>query len=87
MQDPFAAHVAGLTAPATRSEVVSPSDSEELATVTRGLYVGQTGNIRLRLLSGDTVTFANMQGGVLYPIRVRQVFSTGTTATGIVGLS
>lgn len=87
MQDPFAAHVAGLTAPATRPEVISPSDSEELATVTRGLYVGQTGNIRLRLLSGDTVTFANMQGGVLYPIRVRQVFATGTTATGILGLS
>jgi len=87
MQDAFAGHVAGLTAPATEPEPISPSDGEELGTVTRALYVGQTGNVRLRLLSGATVTLANMQGGMLYPIRVRQVFATGTTAADIVGLS
>lgn len=87
MQDAFAGHVAGLTAPATEAEPISPSDGEELGTVTRALYVGQPGTVRLRLLSGATVTLANMQGGMLYPIRARQVFATGTTAADIVGLS
>ena len=87
MQDAFAGHVAGLTAPATEPQPVVPSDSAELAAVTRALYVGQTGNVRVRLVSGAAVTFANMQGGVLYPIRVRQVFATGTTAADLVGLS
>lgn len=87
MQDAFAGHVAGLTAPASVPEAVSPSDTEELVAITRGLYIGQTGNVRVRLASGDVVTFANMQGGILYPIRVRQVLAAGTTATDIIGLS
>ena len=87
MSDSFANHSVSLTAPATRSEAISPGDTLELCQVTRALYVGQPSNVRVKTVTGDIVTLANMLGGVLYPIRVQQVFATGTTATDLVGLS
>lgn len=87
MQDEFAGHAVGLTSPASQAESISPSDSTELAHATRGLYVGQTGNVRAKTVTGEIVMFANMQGGLLYPVRIVQVMATGTTATDLVGLS
>ncbi len=85
--DTFADHAVGLTAPATRPETITPNDSADLSHTTRALYVGQTGNVRVQMVSGDIVTLANMQGGILYPIRASRVFATGTTASDLVGLS
>ena len=85
--DTFADHAVGLTAPATRPEAIVPNDSADLAHATRAIYVGQSGNVQVQTTSGDIVTLANMQGGILYPIRVVRVFATGTTATDLVGLS
>lgn len=87
MQDSFSDHAVGLTAPATHIEDITPSDTTDLARVTRALYVGQSGNVRVETASGDVVTLANMQGGVLYPIRIAKVFATGTTAADLGGLS
>jgi len=87
MQDEFNGYTVGLTAPAVRAEQITPSDGADLVHATRGLYVGQTGNVRVRTLTGDIVVLANMQGGILYPIRIAQVLATGTTATDLVGLS
>ena len=87
MQDAFADHAVGLTAPATHAATISPLDAVDLARATRAIYVGQTGNVRVQTTSGDIVTFANLQAGVLYPIRVARVFQTGTTAADLVGLS
>ncbi|MEX0279694.1 MAG: hypothetical protein AB3N13_00740 [Arenibacterium sp.] len=86
MQDDFADQTVALTAPATKAEVIAPDDANELAYFTRAIYVGSSGNLSVVMLSGDTVTLSNIQSGVIYPIRVRQVLSTGTTAAGIVGL-
>lgn len=87
MQDAFSDHSVGLTAPASHSEAVTPNDNTDLIQATRALYVGQTGNVRVRTISGQEVTFANLQGGVFYPIRIQRVFATGTTASDIIGLS
>jgi len=87
MQDAFADHALGLTAPATRAETVVPNDGADLTRVTRALFVGQTGNVRLRTVEGDVVTLANCQGGVFYPIRADRILATGTTASDLVGLS
>jgi hypothetical protein len=87
MPDAFATFVPGLTAPAIRSESITPSDGGELAAVTRALFVGQSGDVRAQLISGPVVTFMNMQAGSVYPLRIRQVLATGTTAGGLVGLS
>jgi hypothetical protein len=63
---------------------VTPADSVDLERVTRALHVGESGTLKVVMASGETVTLTGAQG--ILPIRVRQVFSTGTTATGITGL-
>lgn len=81
------AHPAAITAPATRAEAVTPHDVNELASVTRALYVGGAGNVALVMADGTAATLTAVPVGALLPIRVRQVKATGTTATNLVGLS
>lgn len=50
----------------------------------RGLYVGATGSVSVIMSTGDAVTFNSLAAGVIHPISVIQVNSSGTTATGII---
>lgn len=86
MQDEYANFSRNLTAPATAGEMITPNDAQDLGYATRGLYVGTGGTVVARMVSGDVVTFENMQGGSLYAIRLAQVMSTGTTASGLIGM-
>lgn len=74
------------TGPVTELEEIVASDSTDLQTVTRALNVATSGTVVVTTLEGQTgsVTIA---AGIPFPIRVTRVWSTGTTATGIVGLS
>lgn len=72
--------------PATRAFAVSPNDSADLAYVTRYLYVGVAGDVKVTTMDGDTVTLVGLAAGVLHPIRASKVFNTLTTAQSIVGL-
>ncbi len=65
---------------------VTPHDSNELAAVTRALWVGGAGNLVV-MFSGDsaTVTLVGVAAGTLLPIQVKLVH-TSTTATSIVAL-
>lgn len=87
MNDDFASHQPGLTSPAEAAFAVTPADASALPGTTRALYVGSPGALRVTMLSGDIVTFAAVQAGALYPLRVTRVWATGTTAGDIVGLS
>lgn len=73
--------------PATYAEAVTPSDTNELTRVSRALYVGNTGDVAVVMSSGGTITFAAVPSGTLLPVRVRQVKTTGTTASGIVSVA
>jgi hypothetical protein len=86
MADDFETHQAGLTSPAGAGAAITPSDATPLARATRAIFVGGTGNLRVTLTGGDTVTLSNVQGGMVYPLRAAYVLATGTTATGLVGL-
>lgn len=86
MADDFDTHQPGLTSPAEAAEAITPSDSTALARVTRAIWVGGAGDLRVTLLGGMTVTLAGAAAGMVYPLRVTQVLATGTTATGLVGL-
>lgn len=52
----------------------------------RSLYIGVTGDVAVTMLDDSTVTFSAVPAGMILPIVVKQVLSTGTTASGIVGL-
>lgn len=84
--DHFAGFGSGLESPATGLLVIAPSDGADLTVMPRALMVTQSGNVAVVMKDGSTGTLPALQAGVPYPIRVRRVLSTGTTATGIVGL-
>lgn len=71
--------------PAEGASAVTPNDSGNLIP-TKGLYIGGTGNVTVRMANGDdNILFASAPAGILY-ISVTRVYSTGTAATGIVAL-
>jgi hypothetical protein len=84
MNDTFRKHTRSLTSPPEHGAVVVPD--ADLCHVTRALYVGGGGNLRVRLQDGSELTLANVPAGTLIPIRVVRVLATGTSATQIVGL-
>ncbi len=87
MVDKFANFSQGLESPATHGFVVTPNDGIDLPEVTRALYVGAAGAVALVLASGASVSLSGVHGGTVLPLRVARVLATGTTATGLVGLS
>lgn len=73
--------------PATSSVSVTPSDSEELAYLTRALYVGVGGNLSVKLRDDSAaVVFVGVAEGTILPLQVKQVMATNTTATNIIAL-
>ena len=60
------------------------SDSADLPYNTRALIVGAAGNVKLTDPDGNTDTFALPAG--FHAIRAQRIWSTGTTATGLVGV-
>lgn len=86
MKDKFSTYSAGLNAPASEAEAITPDDQADLPWATRALYVGTTGNVRVTMLSGDTVDLTQLQAGIMYPLRIRRVLATGTDATNLVAL-
>jgi hypothetical protein len=75
---------AAATAPAGYGVAVTPSDSVSIP-MTRALYVGGGGNIKVTDINSD-ITYANLSAGSVLPIQVSKIWSAGTTATNIIAL-
>lgn len=73
--------------PSPQFFAVTPHDTNPLAANSRGIYVGATGDLRVRSISGDVVTFVAVPAGLLLPIRCDRVLASGTTASSIVALA
>jgi len=86
MTDRFEGYSSGLSAPAAHGFAITPHDSNDLSEVTRAVYVGTAGDLALVLASGAAVSFANVAGGTLLPVRAKQIKATGTSAGALVGL-
>ena len=80
-----AANVVPSPGPATKAYTITPADSE-LTDWLRAIYVGGAGNVKVTTTSDDAVTFSGVPAGTVLPICVKQIWSTGTTATLMVGL-
>ena len=70
----------------TRLAAVTPSDSEDLGIACRVLNVATSGVVKVTTIDGD-VGDITISAGVPFPIAVRRVWATGTSATGIRALS
>jgi len=68
------------------SETITTSDTTVLNPVSRALYVGAAGNVKVRMLDASTPTFVGVLAGTVLPIQIDMVFATGTTAGSMVAL-
>ena len=53
--------------------------------VTKAVYVGTAGDLNVVMEGNQTVLHSNVPSGAILPIRVKQVLSTNTSASNIVG--
>lgn len=100
-KDVYAATIApGPHMPARRAIAVTPSDTKDVTNASgdaapsyaKALYIGVTGDVSI-IAAGDNtnsgagtaVTFTAVPVG-WFPVQVRRVRNTGTTASSIVGL-
>jgi len=82
--DGFANVQGGTDGPYTHAAAVTPSDTVDLVSVSRALYIGTAGTLIVITADGDTVTFGAVTAGTLLPIRVSRVKVSG--ASNIVAL-
>ena len=82
--DAFAGFSPSPQSPITHALAITPDDANDLGHLTRALYVGTGGDVRVTLADGGTLTFVNMVQG-WHPIRVSRVWAAGTTADHLVG--
>lgn len=74
----------GSTLPAQDAFAVTPADTD-LAQPVRGIYVGGAGNVVVRTLQGNDVTFTAVPVGSILQVAARQI-RAASTATLMVGL-
>ena len=79
-------NVTNATTPAVYAGAVTTSDSVNLSSIARALYVGTGGNVVAVMPNDDVVTFSSVQSGQILPVRVKRVNATNTTASNIVAL-
>ncbi|CDN42081.1 hypothetical protein [Paenibacillus sp. P22] len=80
-----APNVRFVEASAQGAAAITPNDSTDLAKVTRGLYVGTGGDIKITMADGSVVTRKNVAGGITHPWAVKRIWATGTTAADLIG--
>ncbi len=85
MSDAFANRMRTPTDPAVRVFPVIPNDLIDLPEVTSALNVATPGTVYVTTTDGSEGSLS-IHPGQPFPIRVKRVWQTGTTATGIVGL-
>lgn len=71
--------------PFQKAAAVTP-DNDGTIDMTDAIYVGGTGAMKVRMLSGAEVTFTGVPAGTVLRIQCDKVFATGTAATAIVAL-
>jgi len=64
---------------------IIPDDETDLPHETIAIYVGFDGDLKVDLISGETITMYNLASGAWHPIQAKRVYATGTTATYILG--
>ncbi len=66
--------------------LVTPSDSADLTTPTRGVSFATAGALKVTTVGGQEVTIPSgaLAAGIIHPLQVKRIWSTGTGAANIV---
>ncbi|MGI9159847.1 MAG: spike base protein, RCAP_Rcc01079 family [Saprospiraceae bacterium] len=71
-----------LDAPADDMVPLTPSDSTDLVTMSKALYVTVAGNIEVITRAGNTRVIA-VPANFILPLRITRLKASSTTATGV----
>ncbi len=82
MVDTFDSHSTSITAPPSNALSVTPSDTADLPFVSRAVYVGTPGDLRVLTQGGQDITYKGLSGTKI--LRIERIFATGTTAADII---
>ena len=87
--DPFGSYSDSVSGPCRHWTTITPSDSTDLTTVPKAIYVGGGGDITMIGIAAPAtatgVKWSAIPAASLLPVRPRRILATGTTATLIVG--
>lgn len=73
------------SAPSTAPFAIVPHDTDPLAVVPKGIYVGRGGAVTLRGFNAVAdVTYANLPDASYIAVRASHVRATGTTAANLI---
>lgn len=73
--------------PGASAFAVTPSDTEDLVRQTRGLYVGEGGDITVDFSDdGTQILLKAVPTGTTLPVQVKKIWASGTDADFIVAL-
>jgi hypothetical protein len=86
MADQFARAAVELDSPGREFFAITPADGVEIPLRPRALWIGVGGNLSCTDQDGTTVLFPNLNVG-WHPIGPVTIRATGTTCSGIVGIS
>ena len=86
--DPFGGYSDSVQGPCRHWAVITPSDTVDLVTVPKAIYVGGGGDLKMIGVAAPAAAAGVVWSGVpsasLLPVRPRRILATGTTATLIV---
>lgn len=84
IKDNFKSEEMELHSPAEDAQIVTPNDDGDLPYIPRAFLVASDGNVKVTTKRGTVITFTGLKQGMLIPLRVTRIWSTGTTVSGIV---
>lgn len=65
---------------------ISPNDVTDLPKLLEAIWVGGTGNLRVLTELDEDVTFNSVPVGRFDLVHIKRVFSTGTSASNLIGV-
>ena len=65
------------------AKAIAVTADVEFTTVSRGIYIGGSGDLEVEFKDGTTYVYKNIAQGMHHPIECVKVISTNTTATDI----
>lgn len=85
--DNYASSGKSVIEPARGGFLITAHDTNELDQVTRAISFGTAGALAVVMQDGSDFIIPSgaLAAGVMHPLRIKKVKSTGTTASGIVG--
>lgn len=68
---------------ATHGTNITKSDTAMIEPLTRGILIGTAGDLAVEYADGTAHIITGLAAGVIHPLQVRRILSTGTAASGI----